>query len=496
MKYSLRAKLSISYALVAVILVAALSIFTNIFLQDQFQQYVIKQQDTKNAQFSSLIIQQYDVNKKSWDVNSIEHIGLNALEQGMILKVYDIHNQVVWDATVHNNGVCNEMLSHMASNMQGRYPNLQGGYQEKSFSIDGGTLKIGYYGPFFLNDNDIAFINSFNQMLLVIGLLSLIVALILGAIIARRISDPIRKAIETAEKISRGHYGDRILKGSATNELDNLISTINNLASALEIREKMQKRLTSDVAHELRTPLATLQSHIEAMIDGVWAPDKARLVGCHEELLRINRMVGDLEELAKYDGENLKLKKSKFNLKATAEAIVQNFSAELKNKGLAVEVMGDEVEVFADKDKISQVIINLLANAIKFSSVSAEASGGQGGGQNGDSSGGSQASNKSRAAIRISVEALADEALVGKTLIGEDQQHTARISISDKGIGINKKDLPYVFERFYRADESRSRATGGSGIGLAIVKGIIDAHGGTIAVQSEVGQGTTFIIEF
>ncbi|MEI6603344.1 MAG: ATP-binding protein, partial [Clostridia bacterium] len=450
MKYSLRTKLSISYALVAVLLVGAISVFTNIFLHSQFQQYVISQQESKNAQMANLVSQQVDATTQAWNVKSLENIGMNALEQGLILKVYDAKGAVVWDATVHNNGVCNQMLATMASNMQKNYPNAAAGYIEKTYPIKNGSVKVGYYGPFFLNDNDLAFINTFNQMLIIVGVISLLVALLLGFIIARRISDPIRKAILAAEKISRGDYRNRITSRSKTIELEKLISTINQLAIALESREQMQKRLTADVAHELRTPLATLQSHLEAMIDGVWEADKARLTGCHGEILRINRLVGDLEELAKYDGENLKLQKRSFDLKESVEKVVKNFAAEIKKSKVAVEVTGEAVTIFADEDKISQVIINLLSNAIKFSE---------------------------KGNIRIKVEMRAGQ---------------AALSVTDTGIGIAEADLPFVFERFYRADASRNRATGGSGIGLAIVKGIVEAHGGTVSVESEEGKGTTF----
>jgi len=452
MKYSLRTKLSISYALVAVLLVGAISVFTNIFLHSQFQQYVISQQESKNAQMANLVSQQVDATTQAWNVKSLENIGMNALEQGLILKVYDAKGAVVWDATVHNNGVCNQMLATMASNMQKNYPNAAAGYIEKTYPIKNGSVKVGYYGPFFLNDNDLAFINTFNQMLIIVGVISLLVALLLGFIIARRISDPIRKAILAAEKISRGDYRNRITSRSKTIELEKLISTINQLAIALESREQMQKRLTADVAHELRTPLATLQSHLEAMIDGVWEADKARLTGCHGEILRINRLVGDLEELAKYDGENLKLQKRSFDLKESVEKVVKNFAAEIKKSKVAVEVTGEAVTIFADEDKISQVIINLLSNAIKFSE---------------------------KGNIRIKVEMRAGQ---------------AALSVTDTGIGIAEADLPFVFERFYRADASRNRATGGSGIGLAIVKGIVEAHGGTVSVESEEGKGTTFIV--
>ena len=469
MKYSLRTKLSISYALVAVLLVGAISVFTNLFLHSQFQQYVINQQESKNSQLATLVSQQVNLSTQAWNTNSLENIGMNALEQGLILKVYDTKGATIWDATVHNNGVCNQMLTNMAANMQKNYPNA-GGYVEKDYPIKNGNVKIGYYGPFFLNDNDLAFINTFNQMLIVVGLISLLVALLPGAIIARRISDPIRKAILAAEKISRGDFANRIEKRSQTAELDKLILTINNLALALETRDKMQKRLTSDVAHELRTPLATLQSHLEAMIDGVWEADKERLQGCHGEILRINRMVGDLEELAKYDGENLKLNRTKFDIKVLAEATAKNFSADLKNTGLEIEVLGDPTFVLADQDKMSQVLINLLSNAIKFSESGT---------------------------IRVKVGTRAESRSEARGAEPRPGPRASRalISVTDTGIGIAESDLPFVFERFYRADESRNRQTGGSGIGLAIVKGIVEAHGGKVTVQSEVGKGTTFFVE-
>jgi Signal transduction histidine kinase len=458
LKYSLRTKLSLSYALVALLLVASISIITNVFLQKQFGEYVMNEQIAKAKQITSSLTQQYDTKTNTWNAKTIESIGVTALEQGMIVKLKDSNGLMVWDATVHNNGLCNQMIAHMSKNMASRYPNLKGGYEEKKYILTNssqtiGTVNIGYYGPFYYTDNESTFIDTLNNMLIGVALVSLIIALFLGTLMARRISSPITKAINAAKQISIGNYKERINDNSNTSEITELINATNNLAQTLENQDMLRKRLTSDVAHELRTPLATLQSHLEAMIDGVWQPNKERLASCHEEILRMNRLVGDLEKLSKYEGENLILSKSEFDIKELITTIANNFEADFKNKNIKFSMTSEPYLIKADRDKVSQVLINILSNAVKYTPL-----------------GGS-----------VSVLTYTDKNFI-------------KISIEDTGFGIPKEDLPYIFERFYRADKSRNRMTGGSGIGLAIACAIIDAHKGNIRVTSEIDKGTQFTI--
>ena len=317
MKYSLRTKLSLSYVFVALLLVAGISLLTNFLLEKQFQSYVIQQQEQRNKDTVNLISQQYKENVKGWDGADIESIGVSALAQGIIVKVRDSSGKMIWDATVHNNGMCSTMLAHMAQNMSSRYPNFKGGYVETHYPVTRnfnqvGSVDIGYYGPYYYTDNDLAFINTLNKMLVAVGVFALLFAFLFGAFMAKRLSMPISRVITSARQISKGDFGDRILEVSSTKEIEQLTTTINDLAETLEKQETLRKRLSADVAHELRTPLATLQSHLEAMIDGIWKPNKERLKSCHEEILRINRMVGDLERLARYEGENLILNKTCF----------------------------------------------------------------------------------------------------------------------------------------------------------------------------------------
>lgn len=458
MRYSLRTKLSLSYVLVALLLVAVISFLTNFLLEKQFKNYIIQQQEQRNKDTVSLISQQYKGAEAGWDGAGIESIGVSALEQGIIVKVKDSSGQMIWDATVHNNGMCSTMLAHMAQNMASRYPNFKGGYVETSYPVihnfaQVGSVDIGYYGPYYFNDNDLAFINTLNKMLVGVGIFSLLFALLLGEIMARRLSMPISRVIASARQISKGYFDDRVSDKSNTKEIGQLTTTINDLAETLERQETLRKRLTADVAHELRTPLATLQSHLEAMIDGIWKPDAERLKSCHEEIMRINRMVGDLEKLARYESENLILNKTDFDISALIQHILNNFETDFAGKRIEISFNEVEERINADKDKISQVMINLISNALKYTPH-----------------GGS---------VEINVK-------------GSDTK--TEIRVKDTGMGIPPEDLPHIFERFYRADKSRNRMTGGSGIGLAIVKAIIEAHKGSVTVQSELGKGTEFTV--
>lgn len=457
MKIGLRSKLSLSYAVMALLLVALTSLCINFLFQAQFKNYVIQQQKQRNQEIVSLIQKQYGTDG-SWDESTVENIGIGALEQGMIIRVLDASGATVWDATVHNNGMCAQMLSGMAQNMKNYYPNFQGGYEQAEYPLRAGgktvgKVLVGYYGPYYYTENDIHFLSSVNTALLVLGLISLAGALLLGGIMAKRISRPVSGAVKAAEEISRGNFTQRISERPDTKEMARLTDSVNHLADSLEQQQALRKRMSADVAHELRTPLANLQSAMEAMIDGVWEPSAQRLESCHEEILRITRLVGDLEKLEKAEAEAVVLNRTEFDAAALTEKILNSFEPEFRKKGIQTQFSGGAQKLDGDRDKISQIVVNLLSNALKYTPE-----------------GGS---------VRVSVG-------------GEEQ--AVYIAVSDMGVGISAEDLPYVFERFYRADQSRNRLTGGSGLGLAIALAIAKAHRGDITVRSSAGKGSTFTL--
>ena len=457
-KYSLRFKLSSSYVFIALISLFLTSVITNLLLEKHFRDYVIEKQERSNQEIVSLVSQYYETDG-SWDLDAIEKICINALHRGMVIRVVDVPGTVIWDARLHDDALCQQMLADMAQNMTQRYPNWQGGYVEDQYPLtsggmDVGRVEIGYYGPYFYNDSDLAFISSINRLLAGVGIFALLLSLFFGAIMAKGLSKPISRVITTAQMIAKGYFDDRVSEPSSTIEIAQLTAAINQLAGTLGKQESLRKRLTADVAHELRTPLATLQSHLEAMLDGIWEPDQGKLQSCHEEIVRINRMVGDLEKITRYESENLILTKTSFDLSGLIKQIIRNFETDYVSKGITIMFCGGKELVFADKDKISQVMINLISNAEKYT-------------------------------LR--------EGVVEVRVKGTSE--FTKISVKDTGIGIQADDLPHIFERFYRADRSRSRLTGGSGIGLTISKAIVEAHGGKIEARSKINEGTEFIIE-
>lgn len=456
-KLSLKVKLSISYGFIALLLVASVSLISNLFLRSQFEQYMIRQQNVKNQEVVSQISQQMIQNpsEKSRQ-QALETVGVSALERGVIVKVYDLSGNVLWNAMVHNGGFCQQMLKNMAAEMQSRSPNFKGQYEEKTYPLYSGikkigTAHIGYYGPFYYTSSDAEFINALNRVLLLVGICSLAFAVLLGFYMASRISNPIAHAISAAENIAKGNYQNKIPVDSSTKELNRLTASINRLSGELQNQEALRKRLTTDIAHELRTPLTALQGNMEALIDGIWEPEKGRFESCLEEILRLSRLVSDLERLAELEDQNSSLNLSSVDLKELAKKAVNSFQAELLKKEIAVTVTGPSITIQADSDKISRIFINLLSNAVKYT-------------PNGGS-------------VHINLSLQSQNAVVG---------------VEDTGTGIAEEDLPFIYERFYRTDRSRNSRTGGAGIGLTIVKAIVEMHHGKISVQSEVGKGTKF----
>jgi two-component system sensor histidine kinase BaeS len=455
---TLRFKLTASFLLITLIGFSLVGVFVNFILEKQFENYVIENLNNKNDEVVATLESRYAAWGGKWDVSGIESIGMSALGDGFIIRVSSLDGTVLWDAMTHNSGLCADLLQSMAANMKSRNAGFNGGYTEKYHEvIVGGAVvgevAVGYYGPFFYTDNDIRFLNTLNKLLILAAAIAGVLSFILGTYMAKRLSGPISRVIKTAEQISEGNYDGRVNEASDTREIVELTGTINTLAETLGKQETLRKRLTADVAHELRTPIANLQSHLEAMIDGIWKPDAERLISCHDEAVRLSKIVGDLETLARYDGENVILKKELFDLSELVQRTVSSFENEFCSKGIKLVTDVQVHEIEADRDKIAQVLINLLSNALKYTP--------QGG--------------------KIEIAASGDyEAMC--------------ISVKDTGIGISREALPFIFERFYRSDRSRSRATGGSGIGLAIARSLVKAHGGTISVVSEPGLGSEFTV--
>jgi two-component system, OmpR family, sensor histidine kinase BaeS len=479
----LRSRLALTYAAVALLCVLLVSVLANGVLEDQFRRYVRDGQVARSRQVVDLMAGQAHADG-TWDGVGVEAIGMNALEQGMIVKVVSADGRTVWDAMTHNNGLCQQMITHMAANMSSRYGNWKGSYTEASFPVRTdfravGSVSVGYYGPFYFRDQDLAFINALNRLLVWVGLAALALAVAVGLAMARGISVPLSRVEKATLAIAAGDLSVRIEERSRVREIRRISTAVNGLAAELRSQESLRKRLTADLAHEMRTPLATLQSHLEALMDGVWTPDAARLAGLHAEALRLTRMVSDMESLARLESDSLAVQLQRMDLAELAASLVSHHEAQFRAKGvelrLGTAAGGAQaappaaVPVFGDRDRLSQALINLLSNALKYTP--------EGG------------SVEVSVRCERGVEPRPRGSVEPRPRGGE-----AVISVVDTGIGISAEDLPRVFERLYRVESSRSRATGGSGIGLAITRAIVEAHGGKISAASVPGRGSEFTI--
>jgi signal transduction histidine kinase len=300
---------------------------------------------------------------------------------------------------------------------------------------------------------DIHFEQALVQSVLWTAILGMILAILISLFVAKRITAPLVQMKTVAERMAKGQLTSRA-EVTGRDEIADLGNSLNHLAEQLLLQEQLRKTLTADVAHELRTPLATLKSHMEAMMEGVWDPTPRRLQSCFEEIERLRFLVGDLEQLTEVESPNFKLRLQEENIGEIVQHHIGASQAAYERKGVTLVLLGGgNFKAVIDKLRFGQVMVNLLSNALKFTP-----------------SGGN-----------VTVEM-------------KEQSKTFSISVSDTGIGIDENELSFVFERFYRADKSRDRKSGGSGIGLTIAKKLVEAHGGTIEIRSQVGKGTT--VEF
>jgi signal transduction histidine kinase len=284
------------------------------------------------------------------------------------------------------------------------------------------------------------------------GALAIAAAILLTFFLSRRILSPVKALTNAARQLGKGDFSRRVdYKGKG--ELGELASSFNSMADNLERIERLRRNMVADIAHELRTPLSNLKGYLEAINDGVVKADDATVHSLNEEASSLSRLVEDLQELSLADAGEIKIHLQPEDIGRLIRETVIVTQAKTAVKGLALTCDLPEVisTVNIDIHRIKQVLNNLLANAIVHTP--------RGG---------------------------------CITVTAREQDNRIYVSVSDTGEGIPPEELPMIFERFYRIDKSRTRATGGSGLGLTIAKRLIEAHGGTIEVQSEVGKGSTF----
>jgi signal transduction histidine kinase len=455
---SLQNRLTLTYAtfisIALVVLITAINHFTSII----FTGLIKENSARKSEEIVQTMSERYDPVNQRFDEAGVEAIGMYFVHEGYIMTLRDERERVIWDARSCNMQQCSEVINGIAERMKNDF-GLNGSVQTQQFPLQyngkkKGNITLETYGPFFYSEAETQFLSSINKLLIIAGAVFIVLTILISILLSGTIARPILKAKEAARRIAAFHRKSihganhdpavRIYERYQTTELAELSRAINELAEELEEGERRQKQLTSDIAHELRTPLTCLQGTIEAMIDGVWKADKERLISCHEELMRLTRLVQDLNTLTTLEWNNITLNKTDFDLAKLLYLTAEQFMPAAREKGLAMTLHLQESPITADYDRLKQVFINLLSNALKYTDAGS---------------------------ISISIER------------ETDAPHYA-LSITDTGIGIPERDIPHIFERFFRSDKSRNRTTGGAGIGLTIAAAIIAAHEGAISVKS------------
>ncbi|HEY85864.1 MAG TPA: HAMP domain-containing protein [Chloroflexi bacterium] len=307
-----------------------------------------------------------------------------------------------------------------------------------------------------LSGRDQAFLEQVNLALVQAGMVAIVLGLLMGVILARNLSAPLSRLADVARRITRGQTSRRVpLTG--VDELRDLAASFNEMADHLEEAEMLRRNMISDIAHELRTPLSVIQGNLQAIIDDVYPLEKTEIEDIYEESVMLHRLINDLHELAQAEAGQLSLNLEATDLVALAKNTASLFEGLAQERGIrfTFNAPADLPLVQADADRARQVLHNLLGNALRHTPE---------GGQ-----------------IFLSIARAQSQ---GRSFL--------RISISDTGPGIPPDALPHVFDRFWRADKSRSREGGGTGLGLAIARQLVQAHGGQIGVESTVEQGSRF----
>jgi len=296
------------------------------------------------------------------------------------------------------------------------------------------------------------FLSHVNTSLLIAGIVGAAVAILLGLFLTRQFTRPIRALKRGAARIAGGDLAYRV-EVKSKDEFGELAKSFNSMAVSLDSSEQSRRRLFADIAHELRTPLSVIGGTVDAMLDGVYEPNPDNLNSIKEETDVLTRLVGELRDLTLAESGHLKLEFEPTNLAELVQRRVSQAEVIARGKNITfrMDIAEGLPEIEADDRRVEQVVANLLDNALNHT--------------------------PSGGIVLVAVSPDKDGALV---------------SVADTGEGIPAEHLPYIFERFYRIDDARSRKTGGAGLGLAIAKQMVELHGGRIWVESEVGKGSKF----
>lgn len=421
------------------------AVLVNVAFDRRFSSYVEDRREQGERELLAALRDSF-VRNGGWEAEDLAGLEASALMSGLSFSVEDNVGATVWSSS---DGRSSEMAA-MHREMMGTGP--LGPARRLPVEINGDNVGLaevrGTAGG--LRPDDVAFRASVNRLLLGGGLIVGVLALGVGVVLARRATAPVQELTNAAQARTDGDRGRRVTL-DRLDEFGAMGQAFNQMADTVEEEDRLRRVFAREVAHELRTPLTILQSHIEAFQDGVSEPTPVALASLHDEVHRLSRIVADLEALASADAAGFTLERRPVALRELLQEAAREWDGPLHEAGLGLELdLDDGIVADVDATRIGQVVANLLSNAAKFTPAGG---------------------------------------FIGVEL--ECVDGWAVIRVSDTGCGIPPEEVAMVFGRFYRGRTSRAR---GSGIGLAIVKQLVDAHGGAVEARSQPGQGTVFTV--
>jgi len=435
--HSLRFRLLLAFALVILVVVGAIYFFVSQTTQVEVRRYGER---SEQARFGRVAFELYRYYREhgSWEGIQTDVEQWGSL-YGRRIILTDSNGVVVADSR-------GELLGQQyhPSTPGMRFPPPWEGSSVGTFYISP-EPSAGFPSPLSLSQ-------AIDRFLLWGALLAAAVAFLVTYFLSRRISAPVKALTLAARQLGQGDLSQRV-QSKEKGEIGELAQAFNAMAENLERSEQLRRNMIADTAHELRTPLSNLRGYLEAIRDGVVRPNRDAIRSLDEEANLLSRLVDDLQELSLAEASELKLnyQMEDINKLIKQTIAVRQVQAAAKEVLISADLPRKLPPVSIDSRRISQVLLNLIDNAITHTP--------QGG------------------IITVAARKL---------------DNWLEISVEDSGEGIPAEDLPFVFERFYRVDKSRARATGGAGLGLAITKSLVEAHNGKIAVESELGKGSRF----
>ncbi|CAG9609629.1 sensor histidine kinase [Pseudoneobacillus rhizosphaerae] len=452
MLQTLRAKILFHLLLVSMSGIVLVSLFVQGGFEESFQSYLDTNRKDQIRRVEEELKKEYKEKGFLTGETAFYIMHEHGMMDQLFYLVYDEYNELIIDSTsirglLEELGISSPKFS-------------EDNFQAETYSIHLKDKKIGkmtVFYPIELIDAESNFLKAIQQYILVAVALTILLAFIMSILFSRKLTEGFQKLSLGAKALKKHQHDIEIPLDNLSEEMKELAISFNELARSLAKEERLRKQFTWDLAHELRTPLATLRSQIEAYQDGIWDPTPKRLEQSHEELMRLVRLVNELEKLLAAENPQIKLEKVKLIPDEIVKRMYESFSLSFKQKGVDLKVESTERSAgfSGDKDRVIQILTNIINNALKYTP--------EGNG--------------------VSLSVVEKDEMVG-------------FSIKDEGSGIPEEDIPHVFERFYRGDKSRDRKTGGIGIGLSIVKALVDAHNGKIEVNSSLGKGTQVNILF